>query len=157
MTASFKIVAAIALAGAGCGGRPAAPAKVTVAAAADLKFAMDEVARAFRTAHPEIDLQVAYGSSGNYFAQIQNGAPFDVFLSADVEYARKLGKPVFTYAVGRLALWVPASSPSDPQTALRAGSLKHIAIATPEHAPYGRSSQAALRKSGLWDAVQPRL
>ena len=157
MTVSFKLVAAIALLCVGCGVRPAATSKVTVAAAADLKFAMDEVARQFRGVHPEIDLDVTYGSSGNYFAQIQSGAPFDVFLSADVEYARKLGKPVFTYAVGRLAVWVPASSPLDPATALRDGSLKHIAIANPRHAPYGRAAEAAMRKMGVWDAAQPRL
>ena len=156
MTVSSRLVLAVALLGAGCGTRPEGR-KLTVAAAADLNFAMEEVARQVHAAHPEVELQVAYGSSGNFFAQIQSGAPFDVFLSADVEYARRLGRPVFTYAVGRLVVWVPADSRLDPATALRDPSLKHIAIANPQHAPYGRAAEAALRKMGVWDTVQPRL
>jgi len=107
---------------------------------------------------------VAYGSSGNYFAQIQSGAPFDVFLSADVEYPRKLAAlgigakdSIFTYAVGRLVVWVPANSRLDPATALRDPSVKLIAIANPKHAPYGRAAEAALRSMGVWDTVQSRL
>jgi molybdate transport system substrate-binding protein len=122
-----------------------------VAAAADLNFAMQDIARGFRGQHPEVELQVAYGSSGNYFAQIQSGAPFDMFLSADVEYPRKLvalgigaENSIFTYAVGRLVVWVPAKSPLDPATALRDPALKHIAIANPQHAPYGRSAEAGV-------------
>lgn len=158
----LALIAALLLPSA-CAPHPA-PTKLTVAAAADLNFAMEEISRQFRAAHPQIDLHVAYGSSGNYFAQIQSGAPFDVFLSADVAYPRKLavlgmgaGNSLFTYAVGRLVVWVPANSRLDPATALRDASLKHIAIANPRHAPYGRSAEAALRKLGLWDAVEPRL
>jgi molybdate transport system substrate-binding protein len=157
MTLSCKAVAIVAFLCASCAAPPAVPVKLSVAAAADLQFALDDLARQFRSAHPRIDLQIAYGSSGAFLAQIQNGAPFDIFLSADLEYARKLGKTVFPYAVGRIAVWVPAASPLDPATALRDLSLRHIAIANPQHAPYGRAAEAALRKMNLWDSVQPRL
>jgi len=134
----------------GCGGRQ--PAKLTVAAAADLKFALDEIATRYPGA-----LEISFGSSGNFFTQIHNGAPFDIFLSADVEYARKLSPAVFTYAVGRIVVWVPASSTLDPATALRSDALKHLAIANPQHAPYGRAAEAALRHMGIYDAVKPKL
>jgi molybdate transport system substrate-binding protein len=163
MTLPFKLVLCIALLGVACGGRRE-NRKITVAAAADLNFAMEEVSKEFRAAHPDVELQVAYGSSGNYFAQIQSGAPFDVFLSADVEYPRKLAAlgigakdSIFTYAVGRLVVWVPANSRLDPATALRDPSVKLIAIANPKHAPYGRAAEAALRSMGVWDTVQSRL
>jgi len=163
MTLPFKLVLCIALLGVACGGRRE-NRKITVAAAADLNFAMEEVSKEFRAAHPDVELQVAYGSSGNYFAQIQSGAPFDLFLSADVEYPRKLAAlgigakdSIFTYAVGRLVVWVPANSRLDPATALRDPSVKLIAIANPKHAPYGRAAEAALRSMGVWDTVQSRL
>src|SRR5436305_8345808 len=106
-----------------CGTRPAAR-RLTVAAAADLNFAMEEMSRRFHAAHPEVELQVAYGSSGSFFAQIRAGGPFDLFFSADLEYPRKLTAEaigtqdsVFTYPVGPLVVWVPANSPLDPATA----------------------------------------
>jgi molybdate transport system substrate-binding protein len=138
--------------------------KLTVAAAADLSFALQEIARQFHAANPAVELEIAYGSSGNFFAQIGNRAPFDVFLSADLEYPRKLaaagigaGNSTFTYAVGRLVVWVPAASPLDPATALRDPSVKHVAIANPKHAPYGRAAQSALRSLGLYLNVEPKL
>jgi molybdate transport system substrate-binding protein len=148
---------------------PAAEAqKLTVAAAADLRFALDQLGAQFRTAHPAVDLAITYGSSGNFFAQIQNGAPFDVFLSADVDYPRRLisaglANPdsLFLYGVGRIVVWVPAGSPLDPAAlgihALEAASVRHIAIANPQHAPYGRAAVAALRSLGVYDRVSPRL
>lgn len=141
--------------------------KLTVAAAADLRFALDELAVQFRAAHPGVALAVTYGSSGNFFAQIQNGAPFDVFLSADADYPRRLiaaglAKPdsLFLYGIGRIVLWVPAGSPVDPSLgtgALEALSVHHIAIANPEHAPYGRAAVAALHSLGAYDRVSPKL
>jgi molybdate transport system substrate-binding protein len=144
--------------------RRAAPHKVAIAAAADLNFALEEISREFRAAHPDVDLQTAYGSSGNFYAQIRNQAPFDIFLSADVEYPRKLVQEgigvrdsVFVYAVGRIVVWVPAASPLDPSTALRAASVRHVAIANPRHAPYGRAAEAALRALGVYESVVGKL
>jgi molybdate transport system substrate-binding protein len=144
--------------------RRAEPHKVAIAAAADLNFALEKVSREFRAAHPDVDLAIAYGSSGNFYAQIRNQAPFDVFLSADVEYPRKLVEEgigarnsLFVYAVGRIVVWVPASSPLDPSTALRATSVRHVAIANPQHAPYGRAAEAALRSMGVYDSVERKL
>src|SRR5207237_7684198 len=101
---------------AACGGHSAS-AKLTIAAAADLNFVMEELSRGFRQSHPAIETQIAYGSSGNFYSQIRNGAPFDLFLSADVEYPRKLAAEglgvkdsLFLYASGRIVVWVPAQS-----------------------------------------------
>jgi molybdate transport system substrate-binding protein len=148
---------------AGCA-RRAEPHKVSIAAAADLHFALEEVSREFRGAHPDVDLQVAYGSSGDFYAQIRNQAPFDIFLSADVEYPRKLVQDgigardsLFVYAVGRIVVWVPGASPLDPATALRAASVRHVAIANPQHAPYGRAAEAALHSLGVYDSVAGKL
>jgi molybdate transport system substrate-binding protein len=138
----------------GCGGaRRQAP--ISIAAASDLNFALDEIA-----AHYPGQLRISYGSSGNFFTAISNGAPFDVFLSADVDYARRLARrpaDVFEYAAGRLVVWVPAASALDPATAPASPAVRHLAIANPLHAPYGRAAEAALRHMGLWDAIQPKL
>jgi len=137
---------------------------LTIAAAADLRFALEEISRVFRAEYPAVDVQAAYGSSGNFYAQIRNQAPFDIFLSADAEYPRKLVEAgigardsLFVYAVGRIVVWVPASSPLDPATALRAASVRHVAIANPQHAPYGRAAEAALHSLGLYAGVEPKL
>ncbi len=145
-----------------------APGKLTVAAAADLQFALADLAREFRRAHPDVDLQTIFGSSGNFFAEIGNQAPFDLFLSADSEYPRKLIEEklavpdsLFVYGTGHLVLWTAKDSPLDlprlEMRALEAPSVKHIAIANPQHAPYGRAAEAALRASGLYDRVAPKL
>ena len=139
-------------------GHPNSPHKLSLAAAADLQFALAEGARQFHRQHPQTELAIDYGSSGNFYAQIRNGAPFDVFLSADVQYARNLASDaVFVYAAGRIAVWVPASSKLDPSTALRDPSVRRIAIANPQHAPYGRAAEAALRSMGLYDSVEKKL
>jgi molybdate transport system substrate-binding protein len=159
----WVVFLALALGISACTPHPV-PRKLRVAAAADLSFAMDAVSRQFRTVAPGVDLAIAYGSSGNFFAQIGNGAPFDVFLSADMEYPRKLaargigaGNSLFTYGAGRLVVWVPASSPLDPATALRDPRWRHLAIANPEHAPYGRAAVAALRSLGVYGQVEKKL
>jgi molybdate transport system substrate-binding protein len=139
-----------------------------VAAAADLQFALTDLARDFRRAHPDIDLETVFGSSGNFYAEIGNQAPFDLFLSADSEYPRKLieaklalADSFFVYGTGHLVLWVGKSSPIDlarlQMRALEAPSVKHIALANPQHAPYGRAAEAALRSSGIYDRVAPKL
>ena len=152
-----------ALALGACARHPLAPV-LSVAAAADLRFALDELARGFRATHPAVDLRLAYGSSGNFFAQIRNQAPFDLFLSADVAYPRQLAQQglaapdsVFVYAVGRIVVWVPAASPLNPTTALQSPALRHLAIANPQHAPYGRAAEAALHSLNLYDRVHDKL
>ena len=161
---------------AGLASAPSAPAaepaanvrRVRVAAAADLKFAFDEIAAAFHTANPSIEVVSTYGSSGNFFAQLSSAAPFDLYLSADVEYPRKLvaqGQGIadtqFQYAIGQIVVWVPTASPLDVEQAggdvLLAPSVKKIAIANPQHAPYGRAAEAALKHLGLYDKVKDRL
>lgn len=161
----------LALLAATCLGLPAraaAPRQVSVAAAADLQFALADVKAAFAKAHPGIDVTLAYGSSGNFYAQIVNGAPYDLFLSADESYPQKLvqagladGASAFRYSRGRLVLWVPKGSPLALEKlgikALLDPAAKRVAIANPRHAPYGRAAEAALTKLGLLDAVKPRL
>lgn len=142
-------------------------ATITVAAAADLAFALDELLAAFRAAHPDTRVQVSYGSSGSFYAQLVNQAPFDLYLSADVAYPRRLAEaghglePPFLYAYGRIVVWAPSSSPIDverlgAQALLDPAAVK-VAIANPRHAPYGRAAEAALRSLGLYEQVAPRL
>lgn len=138
-----------------------------IAAAADLKWALADLKVAFEHQQPEVEVQVSFGSSGNFYAQLSNRAPFDVFLSADRSYAEKLaaagcGTPegVFTYAVGRIVLWAPKGSPIEPSQGLpglKGPRLKRLAMANPAHAPYGRAAEAALRKTGLWEGLQGKL
>lgn len=140
-----------------------------VAAAADLNAALTELAGTFTAAtNQRVDL--VFGSSGTLTRQIRDGAPFELFLSADEAFVDTLTQAGLTrdggalYAVGRLALFAPTGSPLDPAgglAALRrlldAGGVGRFAIANPEHAPYGRAAEAALRKHGLWTAMQPHL
>jgi len=141
---------------------------VSIAAAADLKFALDEIVREFGKRNTGIRINVVYGSSGNFFSQLANEAPFDVFLSADLDYPKKLAQQgvtlqdsEFTYAVGRIALWVPTGSPIEVEklgmSALKHASVVHIAIANPEHAPYGRAAEAAMRSTGIYESVKAKL
>ncbi len=139
---------------------------VTVAAAADLTYAMNEIAANFEKA-TGCSVRVSTGSSGNFLAQIENGAPFDVFFSADIEYPRKLETEglatpgsTYLYAVGKIVLWVRNDSRLDVSkgiAALRDPSLQKLAIANPQHAPYGRAAEEALRSAGVYDAVKDRL
>src|SRR5579862_4271422 len=132
----------------------AGPAEVRIAAAADLRFALDEVIRNYERDHKEVKITPTYGASGMFYAQLTNQAPFDLFLSADVQYPHKLAEQglvlagsEFNYAVGHLVLWAGADSGIDIQRlgskALTLPAVKHIAIANPEHAPYGRAAEAA--------------
>jgi molybdate transport system substrate-binding protein len=141
---------------------------VRVAAAADLRFAMDEIVDGFRRERPAISVQVTYGSSGNFYAQLSNRAPFDIFFSADLDYPRRLireGAAIadseFSYGVGRLVVWVPRTSPIQIETlgmrALLGPSVRKIAIANPRHAPYGRAAEAAMKSFGIYDQVKDRL
>jgi molybdate transport system substrate-binding protein len=148
--------------------RAAQTETVTIAAAADLTYCIEDLNRAYQQSHPGTELKVSAGSSGNFSAQIRNGAPFDVFLSADIQYPRDLANGGFVdqstltvYAIGRIVLWT-----TKPETVnldrgidvLRDRSaVKKIAIANPEHAPYGRAAKAVLDNSGLWSEVQDRI
>ena len=138
--------------------------KITVAAAADLKFAMDEIAASFKSASPGDEINVIYGSSGKFHTQIQQGAPYDLFFSADIGFARELAKRGLTasevkpYALGRIVLW-SASLDATKMTleSLTDPKITRIAIANPKHAPYGKRAEEALRTAGLWEKIEPRL
>jgi molybdate transport system substrate-binding protein len=143
---------------------PAMADKITVAAASDLKFAMDEIVTTFKKEHPGDEVEVVYGSSGNFNTQIQQGAPFDLFFSADIGFPKDLAKhglaasDVKPYAVGRIVLW-SASLDASKLTLknLTDPKITRIAIANPKHAPYGKRAEEALRASGLWEKVEPKL
>jgi molybdate transport system substrate-binding protein len=138
--------------------------KITVAAAADLKFALDEIVTTFKTTHPGDEVGVIYGSSGKFHTQIQQGAPYDLYFSADIAFPRELAKAGFAasevkpYAFGRIVLW-SASLDAGKMTlaSLTDSKITRVAIANPKHAPYGKRAEEALRASGLWEKVEPKL
>ena len=138
--------------------------QMTIAAAADLHHAMDDVVAAYRGAHPAASINVVYGASGVLLTQIEQGAPFDLFFSADSDYPHKLiadgqaGGQATAYAVGHLVLWSASLDMHGVRIAdLAQPRFGRIAIANPEHAPYGKRAEQALRGAGVWDAVAPRL
>ena len=146
-----------------------AQTSATVAAASDLKFAIEEVESVFsqQTGHR---LRLIFGSSGNFYSQLLQGAPFDLFMSADEGFVYKLaqsGKTKDTgrlYAYGRIGVIVPKGSAigvdsqlAGVSKALREGRLQRFAIANPEHAPYGHRAKQALQHAGIWDSIAPRL
>lgn len=137
---------------------------VTVAAAADLKFAMDEIIANFKKANPADEVEVIYGSSGKFHTQIQQGAPYDLYFSADIGFPRELAKAGFAasevtpYAFGRIVLWSTSMDASKMTlTSLIDTKIVRIAIANPKHAPYGKRAEEALRAAGLWEKVEPKL
>lgn len=147
---------------------PAQAAELTVAAAANLRHVLEELVTALRAERPGIVVQVSYGASGNFHAQLTQGAPYDVFLSADTLYPQRLAEAglalddgPFVYATGRLALWVPAGSPlpvaQQGLAVLADPSVRRIAIANPRHAPYGAAAVAALEAAGLYESTASRL
>jgi len=155
----------------GVAGFPAVYAQpaATVAAASDLKFAIEEVAAMFEK-ETGFRLKLIFGSSGNFMSQILQGAPFHLFMSADENFVYKLAAAGRTadrgraYAVGRIGILVPHGSPlkadgrlTDLAAALKDGRLKKFAIANPEHAPYGARAREALEHAGLWKSMQGRL
>ena len=141
--------------------------EITVAAAADLSIALKEIGDSYQK-KTGLKVNTSFGASGALTQQIQNGAPFDLFFSADMEYPRQLiaageadGATLYQYAIGKLVLWVPAYSPLDVEhkgmSVLLDPSVKKIAIANPQHAPYGRAAVAALKHDGVYDRVAERL
>ncbi len=173
-TLAVLVVSTLAF-GAGCAqstdtqaGTPASSTtRVRVAAAADLKFALEGIKTEFGKQYPDIELALTFGSSGTFFQQLGQGAPFDVFLSADLEFPKKLveqGKArksdVFRYAVGRLVVWASTDSEIDATKGLSSltdSAARKIAIANPEHAPYGRAAVAAMKSAGVYDSVKGKL
>ncbi|HYF59972.1 MAG TPA: molybdate ABC transporter substrate-binding protein [Burkholderiaceae bacterium] len=146
-----------------------AQAVATVAAASDLKFALDDLIRGYeaRSGHR---IRAVYGSSGNLARQIEQGAPFDVFMSADEAFVDDLARKGLTddagslYGIGRIVLYssdagvfAPDASFDDLRRALARGRVERFAIANPEHAPYGRAAREALMATGLWTALSGRL
>jgi molybdate transport system substrate-binding protein len=149
----------------GCSVGAADRTVVRVAAASDLRPALEALRPLLDS--EGLDLQATYGGSGTFLQQVVNGAPYDLYLSADQSYPRQvvdrgLAEPadLFSYAVGRLVLWVPEGSaldPADGLTVLTRLEVERVAIANPAHAPYGRAAVAAMRAAGLEDQVRPRL
>jgi molybdate transport system substrate-binding protein len=143
--------------------------KPVVAAASDLSFALTDVAERF-TKETGQQVELVFGSSGTLARQIRDGGPFDLFLSADESFVEHLASAGLTrdsgalYALGRIVLFAPTGSPMRPDDGLAglrrllaAGRVTRFAIANPQHAPYGRAAEAALRKAGLWADLEPRL
>jgi molybdate transport system substrate-binding protein len=141
--------------------------EITVAAAADLNVALQEIAAGYEK-QSGVKVKLSFGASGALTQQIQNRAPFDVFFSADMDYPRQLishgeadGGTLYRYAIGKLVLWAPADSPLDVEhkgmNVLLDPSVKRIAIANPQHAPYGRAAVAAMKHVGLYEQVSDRL
>ena len=148
---------------------PVFAGSVTLAAASTLRYAMEDLAKVFEqsTGHR---LKVAYGSSGNFYSQIRQGAPFDVFMAADMDYPMRVlneglgAAPVLKYAEGRLVVLVSKKSKvladsdlNDVKAGLADGRLKKLAIANPALAPYGMRAQETLQRAGIWEAVKPKL
>ena len=138
--------------------------KITIAAAADLKFAMDDLITTFNKDNTADKVEVTYGSSGKFNTHIQQGAPYDMFFSADIAFPRELLKAglaaseVKPYAIGRIVLWSATQDANKMSLASLADpKITRIAIANPKHAPYGKRAEEALRAAGLWDKVQSKL
>ncbi len=142
---------------------------IRVAAAASLNGALDEIAKSYEAVHPGQKLQISYGASGSLTALIRQGAPFDLFLAADMDYPVKAAEgrtagPVFAYTRGRLVLWVrkglgldPANSALGVLAILKDARVARIALANPKLAPYGAAAESTLRNAGLWEPLQAKL
>src|SRR5713101_2678956 len=140
--------------------------EITVAAASDLTFVFKEVGARFQKETGNT-IKLSFGSSGNFFSQIKNGAPFDMFFSADVSFPKKLEAAgltepgsIYEYATGKLVIWVPSKSKLDINQGLKVlldRSIGKIAIAEPVHAPYGAAAVAAMQHEGIYDQVKDKL
>ncbi len=139
--------------------------EITVAAAADLQFVMQDVGARFQKETGKM-VKLIYGSSGNFAQQLQNGAPFDMFFSANLDYPKRLEAAELTepgsfyqYAIGKIVIWVPNDSKLDVGPGLKAlldPSVKKIAVANPEHAPYGKAAVAAMQKENVYEQVKDK-
>lgn len=145
---------------------PAAERALYIAAASDLAYCLPEVQRAFERLHPGIIIKTSFGASGNFVAQVRKGAPFDVFMSADASYPNALIKEHFAeadtlvhYATGHIALWSARALPDieNGLMILTRAAVRRIAIANPDHAPYGQAAQRALEAAGIWSAIDHKI
>lgn len=141
---------------------PAQAAPLTIAAAADLRAAMPELLQIYARDQPDVETRVTFGSSGKLATQIEQGAPFDIYFSADEAYPQRLHAQGLAlaapqrYAIGRLAIWVRTSGAPKLEDLVDARYAR-IAIANPEHAPYGARARQVLQRAGEWDALLPRI
>src|SRR6202162_545649 len=162
---SFRRLSPIAMMVVGCISQLCVSQEISVAAAADLQFAMQDIAGRFQKETGKT-VKPIYGASGNFFQQIQSGAPFDVFFSAKLDYPKNLEAGGLTepgsyyeYARGKIVIWVPSGSKLDLSSGMKAlldPSVKKIAVANPQHAPYGQAAVAALQKEGLYEKVKDK-
>ena len=158
-TSCLLAVVALLLAPAAHGNEP-----VRIAAASDLRFALDDIIALYRGDNPDANIQAIYGSSGKMTTQIINGAPYDLFFSADIAFPERLHAEGLTatepavYAIGRIVIW---SSTLDAASLtledLAADNIRRVAIAQPAHAPYGMRAEEAMQSAGVWEAVQGKL
>ncbi|HEY5229006.1 MAG TPA: molybdate ABC transporter substrate-binding protein [Opitutaceae bacterium] len=164
MTPIRVILVALVALRAGAPGRAAQP--LSVAAAANLSIALEALDAEFKGEHPDVAVTSATGASGDLVAQIEHGAPYDVFLSADLHFAQKLAKDgsadpksLSVFAVGALVLWTTrdALPLADVARVVRDPAVKRLAIANTVSAPFGRAARQALEKLGAWDEAQPKL
>ena len=137
---------------------------LTIAAASDLRYALDEIIALYQSEHPKARIRVSYGSSGKISTQIRHGAPFDLFFSADIQFPEQLyaeghvSTAPELYAIGRIVLWSPRLDLTDVSLSqLNALNFRRLAIAQPAHAPYGLRAKEALQALGLWDALESKL
>ena len=139
---------------------------VTVAAASDLVYCVEQLNAAFARIRPTADVTTSVGSSGTFFAQIRNGAPFDVYLSADMNFPRRLiaekaadANSLTPYAIGRIVVWTmrPDLDISAGIRSLASPAVSRVAIANPEHAPYGQAAKAAMQNAGIWKDVESKV
>lgn len=161
----FRPLFLVVLSGVACCGH-AAERPLAIAAASDLVFCVEELHSKFIQKHPDAEVKVSIGSSGNFFAQIRNGAPFDIFLSADMAFPKMLveedlavRESLTPYAVGRLVLWTtrPSVDVGKGLAVIAGEEVAKVAIANPEHAPYGRAARETLERKQLWGAAKTKL
>ncbi len=137
---------------------------LSIAAASDMKFAMDSIVAVFKKSNPDVAIQVTYGSSGKFFEQISNDAPYDIYFSADIAYPQKLREKGFAitepkiYGIGQIVIWSKKNDPNtDKMNALADISIKKIAIANPAHAPYGKRAVESMKFYKIYDQVKSKL
>jgi molybdate transport system substrate-binding protein len=162
----LQVLAALAAAAIAGPARADGPNTLSVAAAANLVYALDAIDAEFAKAAPDVTVTGTTGASGSIVAQIEHGAPYDVFLSADPDFPRALVKAgqadaasLSAFAVGRLVLWTtkPGLDPSDIAATVRSPAVKRLAIANALTAPFGRAAKEALQRLGAWDDARPKI